>query len=692
MSFALLLGLAAAAGGTLASYLYDRDASFFVRLCVGVSTGFAALGLLGFVVASGVGLTPVALFVSGAAVASPLVMLAQKSWRERVGADISEAWGGLRGALTLRGGGTGVVVFYALTAVLFWFLFGRVMFERGGEIYTGVDNALGDLPFHVSIITSFAHGQNFPPGHTEFDGARLTYPFVVDFVAAMFVRAGASLRGALFWQNFVLALAFVGLLHRWAWELTRDRAAAIWTPVLVLLGGGLGWLKFLKEWRETGVSLFDLLARLPHDYTIAPGETIFRLGNALTTLLIPQRTLLLGLPLAILVWTLWWKATGDGEEKEAESRESEKRVTGTRAGGKRSKAKNRGAAAKQHKQGADHTHTSSPAPGPRPLTPAQLMLAAGVLAGLLPLVHAHSFVLMLGMAGCLALLFRRQWRAWAVFFGAALALAVPQMLWATLGSSVRGETFFGWQPGWESGRHGFLRFWLANAGLFIPLLVAAVAWRGVVPRKLLLFYLPFALCFVLPNLFKFSPYLWDNIKILVYWWIASAPLVALLLARLWRRRPVYAWRGLVVASLVALLAAGSLDVWRVVSEASEQREFDRDGIALAELIKTKTAPRSLILHAPTYNHPSFLTGRRSVMGYAGHLWTHGLKYDERERDVRRAYAGGADAQSAIERLGADYVVVGPLERANLPVVNESFFQRYTKVGEAGAYRLYQTRR
>ncbi|HEV2763536.1 MAG TPA: hypothetical protein VGV38_11210, partial [Pyrinomonadaceae bacterium] len=100
----------------------------------------------------------------------------------------------------------------------------------------------------------------------------------------------------------------------------------------------------------------------------------------------------------------------------------------------------------------------------------------------------------------------------------------------------------------------------------------------------------------------------------------------------------------------------------------------------------------LILHAPTYNHPSFLTGRRSVMGYAGHLWTHGLKYDEREREVRRVYAGGADAQGALERLGADYVVVGPSERANLPVVNESFFQRYTKVGEAGAYRLYQTRR
>ena len=31
------------------------------------------------------------------------------------------------------------------------------------------------------------------------------------------------------------------------------------------------------------------------------------------------------------------------------------------------------------------------------------MIAAGVAAGLLPLVHAHSFVVVMAMAGCLAL-------------------------------------------------------------------------------------------------------------------------------------------------------------------------------------------------------------------------------------------------------------------------------------------------
>lgn len=78
------------------------------------------------------------------------------------------------------------------------------------------------------------------------------------------------------------------------------------------------------------------------------------------------------------------------------------------------------------------------------------------------------------------------------------------------------------------------------------------------------------------------------------------------------------------------------------------------------------------------------------MGYAGHLWTHGLDYAPRERDVRRIYAGGAEAEALLSRYGVDYVVVSPLERAGITPLDERFFERYTKVGEVGAYRLYKT--
>ncbi|HEX8686939.1 MAG TPA: hypothetical protein VF654_10565, partial [Pyrinomonadaceae bacterium] len=93
---------------------------------------------------------------------------------------------------------------------------------------------------------------------------------------------------------------------------------------------------------------------------------------------------------------------------------------------------------------------------------------------------------------------------------------------------------------------------------------------------------------------------------LIYWWIASAPLVALALTRLWRRGG--AWRAAAAAHVLAQTAAGGLDVWRAASGAVERRSFDPAGVAFAEVVRRETELRALILHAPTYNDPVYLTG------------------------------------------------------------------------------------
>jgi hypothetical protein len=304
------------------------------------------------------------------------------------------------------------------------------------------------------------------------------------------------------------------------------------------------------------------------------------------------------------------------------------------------------------------------------------------------------------VGACLALLFTR-WHLWFAFFITASVLALPQMWWATRASAVEARSFFEWTFGWDRGGQNVLWFWFRNTGLFIPLLVCALLWRGrapVVSKRQLLFYLPFTLCFIIANVAKVSPYLWDNIKVLFYWYVASTPLVALLLVRLWRWRAddkrradlLTAWlpRLVTMALLLTLTLAGALDVWRVVSAAEEQREFDAGGIAFAELLARATPPRSLILTAPTYNHPVFLAGRRTLMGYAGHLWSQGINYELREADLRRIYAGAPEADALLAQYGVDYIVVGPLERAALPV-NEQYFARFPLVGETGGYRLYK---
>jgi hypothetical protein len=165
------------------------------------------------------------------------------------------------------------------------------------------------------------------------------------------------------------------------------------------------------------------------------------------------------------------------------------------------------------------------------------------------------------------------------------------------------------------------------------------------------------------------------------------PLVALVLTRLSQRMW---WRTALAATLfVSLTLAGAADLWRVASGAFESRTFDRAGITFAAMITDTTSATSLILHAPMPNHPVALTGRRSLMGYPGHAWSHGLNPGPREADIRRMYAGGADAAALLARYGIDYVVIGPPERLQM-IPNEQFFERYVRVGEAGDYRLYRT--
>ena len=666
MFASLLLALLLILSGTVATYLYDENAPFGARLCAGAALGLAAMGLVSFVVASFIGLTVPAVFFSAAICCSPLGLLADDSILSRLREDLRAASASVQRSLARPDTtSVGYFLFYAVATVVMWKVFSRAVIEDETGLSTGLLNNFGDLPFHLSVITSFSFGNNFPPEDPTYAGVRFTYPFISDFVSAVFVKCGAGLRQSMFIENFILAMSFIGLLHRWALVMLRDKLAAILTPLIVLLNGGMGWIKLFEKAGTDEGGLFGVLMNLPPSFTVIP-ETTWRWGNAISALLVPQRGFLMGLPLATIAFTQWWLAT----EK---TRPAEKPETG-----KKSRSTTRPASVR-----IEDTQTRFPIATRR-------MIAAGVAAGLLPLVHAHSFVVVMGMAACLALILRR-WREWLVFFVVASAIAIPQLLWSTIHSAVDASSFFAWELGWDRGQENPFIFWLRNTGVFIPLIFAAVLMRDngyFIPKRVLIFYLPFTLCFIIPNFVKMAPWIWDNIKVLYYWWLASAPIVALLLAKLWRQGSIR--RVIAIVLFVCVTLAGALDVAGIALRGNKYQVFDSAGIRFAELVKEKTAPRSLIIHAPVHNTPVFLTGRRSLMGYPGHIWTHGLEFLRREGEVKRMYLGAPDADQLMKSFGVDYAVVGPHERIATQV-NENFFTRFEKVAEVGEYRLYKIR-
>jgi len=660
MIISLALSLLAIASGTLLTYTYDEDALAASRLCNGACIGFACMALVGFVLALAFGLNAATLGISAALLASPLLLLTNSLKRDQINADIDQALKAISRASSKPDRWAFIYfLFYAGAAIVMWLVFDRALLEKPQGLYTGVLNNYGDLPFHISVITRFAYGQNFPPEDPTFAGARFTYPFLTDFVSAMFVRAGASLRNSMFIENWIVGVALVGVLHRFGLQLLRNRTAAILTPVLVILNGGFGWWMLFSDVNKTDAGVFQILRHIQHSYTILPDVTQgWRWGNAVTSLFVPQRGFLLGIPLAVIVFTQWWAAM------------KMKSVPPALAGGSKKRP-------------------NPPANAGGTDLISRRMLAAGFVAGLLPLIHAHSFIAVMGVGALLALINVRRWRDWLGFFVVASVIAGPQLLWSTHGSAVSTRAFIGWEFGWGHGDENVVWFWIKNTGVFIPLLILALLWKTdkyLVSRKLLYFYLPFTLCFIVPNMIKFAPWIWDNVKILFYWWIASAPIVALLLARLWNGD---LWHRVIAGCLfVVLTLAGALDVYALVTKQGEFEEFDRDGVVFADMIKQQTPPKATILHAPIHNTPIFLTGRRSLMGYPGHIWTHGIDSGSREADIKKIYEGAADAPGLLAKYGVDYVVVDPQERSVMQV-NDEFFGRYKEVVTVGEYHLYK---
>lgn len=643
----IILVVIAIAGGTVATYAYDDEAPLATRLAFGAATGLVAVSAIGFALANLVSLQP-ATIAATVVVGLPLLALVNERARGWIQADLRAVAGWLTTAVrTPSLSSIGPFVYLGAVLAFLWLVFNQVIVERDGGLSTGYVNGLGDLPFHIGVTSSFVYGQNFPPQDPSFAGTGFAYPYLSDFLTAMFVQLGASMRDAFFVGNLVLGLSFVGVLQRFTLVVTSDRLASYLAPPLVLFSGGLGWVGLIQDAQSSGTGLTGLLGSLTRDYTITP-EGPLRWGNAITTLLVTQRSLLMGLPIALLVFILLWRLIHADV-----ARQGRIRVTTT-------------------------------------------ALAAGLLTGTLPLVHAHSFLVVMGTAFLLGLLFRQwregRWRPWLIYVIASLVLALPQIWWSTHDSVASAGTFFGFEFGWDHGQENIVWFWFINTGLFIPLAAAAAVWSlrgGLASRSSLLFTAAFIAWFVVPNVMKLAPWVWDNIKVLFYWFVGFVPLVALLLARLLRADTIR--RAAAAVAIVVLTLAGAVDIWRAVSGQTVYGEFDRDSIALAASIRELTAPHALMLNAPIWNATVFLTGRPTLLGYTGHVFSRGLPYADREADIAKIYAGDPDADDLLARYGIEYIVVSPVERSHL-TVNDAYFGQFTRLAEAGEYVLYEVPR
>jgi len=257
-----------------------------------------------------------------------------------------------------------------------------------------------------------------------------------------------------------------------------------------------------------------------------------------------------------------------------------------------------------------------------------------------------------------------------------------------IGQKVPGaQSFIRLDLGWESDGIGIPWFWLKNTGPFIPLLLFGFWFVRKRSKDLQILAGASFLIFLLGNCIIFSPWSWDNIKILIFWYLGSLPLFSLLLTRFLEKRKVLFTTAAMIFILMMTLS-GSLDIARALREEGENhRLFSKNDIRLSDWVLKNIPKNALFLVQPTYDQPLVLTGRKFVLGYLGHVWSHGLPLDKRARDVEIMGNGLEGAGELIKKYGVTHILYGQRER-NAHFNRRFFDQEFEILGKPSDFVVY----
>ena len=482
--------------------------------------------------------------------------------------------------------------------------------DRAGNEWSG-GSIWADFAFHLNVINSFLHGENkyfslFSKLKSQiYAGYPMSYPFIPDFHAASLMAIGMTARQATLIPSILICVALVSLLYSFlrrflSGKFTSTRSCekeAFFGVILFLLCGGIGGWTML---RDQNLNLYEIV-REDWMQKTSSGQEIYWFG-IVCHILMPQRTATYAYPLVALVFTCLYSGINNTKITYTERK--------------------------------------------------RLFILAGIITGLLPLVHAHSFMVVGIVAVVYCLLHPGQifdltknghFFYWLSFGIPIILLALPQIpnyLDRIVGGDSEGKSFIKFDPLW---RHSpwvdvapsfsvdlnfFVLWWNALNFLF-PLSIIGIYYLDVKQRK---FYACLWIIFIMANLIMFQPWDKDNTKIFAIWVFMAAGVAIWTLSK-WGSKN-FVLKLVVILLFVSMITSGTIlcireaNLWWMYGGNEEYK--------VAELIKTQTAHDSIFITSGAHIHPvTNLAGRTTVYGFAGWIHSHGYpNMWDREAELR----------------------------------------------------------
>jgi len=172
-------------------------------------------------------------------------------------------------------------------------------------------------------------------------------------------------------------------------------------------------------------------------------------------------------------------------------------------------------------------------------------------------------------------------------------------------------------------------------------------WRWVQKRHWKQISIALILTFFALNL-QLAPWAWDQIKVLL--WIY-------LLWTFWAVQE-YKWKGSVAAIFsVFLFWPGAIQWWSGWPSMTGRFEIQNgaDRASVQKLVEDLSAD-DIVAAKVDYRHPLLGSGQSLAMGFAGHVWSHGLDPALRQKQLDAVLLGSPDGVQVARELKVRWVV------------------------------------
>ncbi len=515
----------------------------------------------------------------------------------------------------------------------------RVIWWGADGLYVGHINAYLDWGLHIGLANTYAAKSPslWFAYHPFFADGKMTYTFLNDFISGILMRAGVPLIPAFIGPAMLEFFFLVLGIYQLFIVLRGSKARACIGLCLFFCAAGLGFVDYFNNF-FVNPKLHTLIPNVDYSRLLTYG---WWTGNPITGYFLPQRAILLGMPLAI------WALIG----------------------------------------------FFSVLKQPGELSPRSkgILIASGLGAGLLPIAHMHSLIAILLIGFPVAFANYRKWKI-LLYAGIPGGILSASLYFIFIYGGIENPHFMKWNAGYVcSTVIEWLGFWFSAWGLMIPAAIAG--WflvRKRVNRDTLLFLTGSFILFAIANLIQFQPTIWDNSKLFAWCYLLFSLLAAETIVMLWEKKSYL--RPLSIYLFILLTLTGVIELVFLQQIRETYRLIDTEEITLAETIRARTPPLARFLSYRDYDDFIMVWAARPiVMGYEPWVVNDGFLCHQTELDRGIIYHGEKQAISLLRQHNISYVVIGPDVIKHFHPNEEFFHSHFPIVFQSSNYRIYDVR-